>query len=491
MGNKGAKAQRSSAKPRKDVVLIEIGNDWIKLVQAEARKNGGVTLSRVHLEPIDSDVVIADAIATALKTKKFSSDAVLACLPRQGVNIRLLELPSTDSEEIADMVDLQIGRQTPYSLDEILSDYKELGRTRQGTYTRIMLAIAQRGLVRERFHEIESAGLEIERMGVSSEGLLSWFLHRTDGESGDNAVALIDVDSFYTQLLVVHHRKVVFTKSILVGAKQLVAESGVAIDQLTQEIQSALQSCRADLRDAEIESVKVSGAGVRVPGLREKLNEALSLPCEELDCLADVKLGKGAGDLGDSRYSTVSLTGLIGIALNPSCLQFDLVPDVVRMRKQLMRSAVSFSVLAGCIMTAIVFASLYAVLACSFRVNRLKGLSAAVEETSPGVVRIERMVEVVREANARQDSSTSAVNLLPEIHSCVPKDMYFESVDIDQVTGKVSLSGTAAARKDIRDLIKMLEDSSLFETVAEDGRVTMDQEKRFKFKVKANVEEGA
>jgi Tfp pilus assembly protein PilN len=354
-----------------------------------------------------------------------------------------------------------------------------------------MLAIVQRSLVRERYYEIERAGLNIERMGVSSEGVLNWFVHRVGDKTEEQAVALVDVDSFYTEVLVVHHRKVLFTKSILVGAKQLAESPDESIGQLTTEIQSAMRAARAEMRDTEIKSIVLSGAGVHVQGLQEKIGEVLSLPCEALDCLSDVRLGKGVSDLGDPRYASASLTGLIGVILNPDALRFNLVPDVVRMRKQMMRSALAFSALAGGIVSVMIFASLYAVLAWSYRANKLDELNKAIQDTSPGVTRIERMIEVIREANARQDSRFSVVNLLPEIHSCVPKDMYFETVDVDQEARRVSLGGTAAARKDIRELIKLLEDSSLFEQVQEDGRVTMDSEKRLQFKVVASFEEGS
>ncbi len=488
MGKNKTDRERPAPKPRKSVVLIEIANDWIKMVQAESGK-GRITLSKVHLEPINSDVVIADRIAAALKDKKFNTSSVLACLPRQAVNVRLLELPSTDASEIADMVDLQIGRQTPYSKDEILSDYKQLGRTRQGTYTSVMLTIVQRSVVRERFYEIEKTGLDIERMGVSSEGVLSWFVQRTQQAQHDKALVLVDVDSFYSHMLVVHHGKVIFTKSVLVGAKQLAQAGGEGIGQLSQEVQNAVQSCRSEHRDLEIESITVSGAGVHIEGLTEALGAAVSLPCEAADCLSDVMLGKGAADLGDSRFSEVSLTALVGLALNPAALEFDLVPDVVRMRKRLMKSAISCSILGGLVMAAMVAASLYAMLSFSFKTNRLKTLTNIQSEVQPAAVKVDRMIEVIREANKRQDSRFSAVNLLPYIHRCVPENTYFEGIDVDSAGTKVGLSGTSSTRSDIRDLIKMLEETSVFSGVAIEGRVTMDQEKRFKFRVAAIFEE--
>jgi Tfp pilus assembly PilM family ATPase len=488
MGKREPKVKGSGGKPCKEAVFIEIGNDWIKMIQVETGK-AGVTITRAHLAPLDEEVNIADNIAAALKSRKFSSSTVLACLPRQAVNVRLLELPSTDSAEIADMVDLQIGRQTPYSRDEILSDYKELGRTRQGTYTRIMLAIVQRSIVRERFYELESAGLDVKQMGVSSEGLLNWFLHHTRDKNHDKAMAVVDVDSFYTQVLVVHHEKVVFTKSILVGAKQLQETRDESLERLSQEVQSALQSCREEHRDGEIASVTVSGAGVHVEGLTEALGNAISLPCESADCLADVRLSKGVGDLADSRYATASLTSLIGMAMNPRALEFNLVPDVVRMRKTLLQSAKATSAMASLIMAVMVSASLYAVLSCAYRGHKIKELRKQVSMTQPDVVKVERMIEVIREAGERQNSRLSPVNLFPAIHNCVPKDVYFETVDVDAEAKKIALAGTAPVRKDIRELIRLLNDSPLFANVAEDGRVTMDQEERLKFRVVGMFEE--
>jgi Tfp pilus assembly PilM family ATPase len=443
----------------------------------------------VHLEPIDSDTDISESISSALKRGKFSQMPVLVCLPRQAVNVRLFELPSVDAAEIADMVDLQIGRQTPYSREEILADYKVIGHTRKATYTRIMLAIVQRSIVRERFYEIESAGLDIEQMGISCEGVLSWFLQRTSGGKGGGARILIDVDSFYTYLLVVHNGKILFTKSVLVGADQLLDEDDKSRERLVREINSAMQACRAELRDLAFESLTVSGAGVHIDGLSEKLGSELSLVCENVDCLADVKLGKGASDLGDRRYETVSLTGLVGLALNPQALGFDLIPDVVKARKLLISSAKSASVFAALIMALMVSGSLYAMLAYGFKADKLKRLNAELEETGPGVVTVQRMTEVIREANRRQNSRFSMMNIFPALHMAVPKGIYIETMTVDTAAAKMSLGGTASTFQDIQKLIKQLNESPLFESVGEAGSAIRDNKNRYKFKVVAKFEE--
>lgn len=487
MKKKGGKLQKSAAKPRKEVLLVEVGNDWIKLVQAESKK-GRVNLSKVHLEPIDSDTNVSESIAEALKKGKFSVKSALVCMPRQTVNVRLLELPSTDQMEISDMVDLQIGKQTPYSRDEILADYKEIGYTRQGTYTRVMLAIVQRSIVRERFYELESAGIEIERMGVSSEGVFNWFLHKTSGKPDAKATVLIDVDSFYSQLLVAHHGKILFTKSILVGATHLLDSKDESMERLTREVESAIQSSREELRDLEIESVLISGAGVHIDGLSESFSNALSLPCETADCLADVKVGKGAADLGDNRYASASLTALVGMALDPEGMVFNLVPDVVIARKRLMSTALATNTFAALVMFAMISASTYVMLSYSFKAKRLKALDSEISQIEPDFVKVQRMTEVIREAKHRQDSRFSVVNLLPAVHNCVPKDLYFETMNFDISKQKLSLAGTATTLQDIKKLVKNLEESPLFHEVKEDGNAVFNKD-RYKFKVVGQFEE--
>jgi len=157
---------KSGPGPAKTTVLVEVGSEWLKIIQAEPRR-GGVGISKIHLEKVSgTSRAIADQVKTALRKGRFAKAPVIACLPRQMMTVRMLELPSTDHEEIGDMVDLQIGKQTPYSRDEIAFDYRVAGSGRNG-YTRVMLAIVQRSTIRDRYYILEEAGVNVERMTVS------------------------------------------------------------------------------------------------------------------------------------------------------------------------------------------------------------------------------------------------------------------------------------------------------------------------------------
>jgi Tfp pilus assembly PilM family ATPase len=483
--SKDGQEQEWTAHPRDKALLLEVSADWIKLLEVAGDRRGGLTLSRVHLEPVDQETVVSDSLAAALK-KGFSRLPVLSCIPQQLVNVRLIELPSIEPAEIADMVELQIGRQTPYSLNEILSGYKMLGAIRQGTYTRVMLVIAQRSIVRERYYAVEGAGLSVERMTVSSEGVLNWFLHRTRRDAPEKLVALLDVDSFFTHMIVVQHRKVVFTKSILWGAGQ--AAGG--LDPFVQRVREAVQACGDALRGESIGAVVLSGAGIRIEGLDKAIGEALAVACTRADCLDDVKLGKGCGAPRDKRYATASLTALIGMALAPGWLDFDFVPDVVRLREQLVRRSRTWSAMAALLVSAMICASLYGMLAVGYRLNERDRLKAQADALHGPAVDVERKLEVIRATRERQDTRFLPERLLPVIHGSLPENVYIENLNLDTGRRQFSMSGTAPTRKDIRDLIRLLEESPFFAGVEEGGRTVMNPDGRFTFQATGRFEEG-
>lgn len=484
--SKSGNDQEWTGRPRKKALLLEVSADWIKLIEVTGSRQGGVTLSRVHLEPVDPETVVADSLAAALKNG-FSQLPVLSCIPRQLVNVRLLELPSVAPAEIADMVELQIGRQTPYSLDEILSGYKVLGAIRQGTYTRVMLVIAQRSVIRERYYAAEGAGLSIERMTVSSEGILNWFLYRTRTEPPENCIALLDVDSFFTHMIVVQHRRVVFTKSILLGARQLVEGT----DTFVQRVREAAQSCSEALHGEHIESVMLSGAAVHIEGLDDTISEALSVSCTKADSRDDVRVGKACSDLRDQRYATASLTALIGMALAPNRLDFDFTPDVVRLRETLVRRSKMWAAMVMLLVTTMVCGSLYGMLAVGYRLRTRDRLKAQADTLASQAEDVERKSEVIRATHRRQDTRFLPERLLPVIHGSLPALVYIEELTIDTAGRQINMSGTSPSRKDIRELIRRLEESAYFENVEESGRTAMDRDERFTFQVTGRFEEGS
>lgn len=479
---------KGKPKPRKQALLVETGTDWIKIILAEA-DGGAVRISKMHMEPVNPDLPVSAIIADAIKKQKFPAIPVTACLPRQMVNVRLIELPSTDPSEIVDMIDLQVGRQTPYSKDEILCDYKLLGTTRQGTYTRAMLAIVQRSVIRSGYHDIEAAGLEVGQMSVSSEGVSSWFVARAQTEQKEGASAVLDIDSTRSNLIVVQNGKLAFSKSILAGAKDIAENNEEARDKLVRETERALESYQGEMHGIELSSLIVTGAGTRIDGLSDFLKEKLGVSVSVEDSLGDVRWGKSVVDLDDSRFASASLTSLIGMAMAPDEVEINLIPDAVRMCRDTMTKARTLSMAGTLLMAILVSASLYGMISFSLKKARRDELSRIAKEQEPAVREVQKMVEVLSAVKNRLDSSFAPINIMPILHKQVPENVFFSTLDFNTDRKELQLTGTAPSRKVIRLLIKNLEDTEMFTDVGEGGKTVMDKDERFKFQIVCHLEE--
>ena len=469
------------------MIFVEIGNDWVKVLQAEPSRRG-LVVTRLHLEPFKPSASgLSESLAAALRQQKFGRFPAIGCLPRQMVNVRILELPSTDSEEIADMVDLQAGKQTPYSKDEIVADYRIIGSTRQG-YTRVMLAIIQRNVLRERYYLLEEAGLDVQRMSVSTEGVLNWYLHaaaRTGTETG--TLALLDIDSFYADFIIIADRQLAFTRSILIGANQLLEDYGKWKDKLMREARRSVEMFQSESASSAPARLLLTGAGARIKGLADDLSAELKLPAQAVDCRDDVQRLPSSPSLNDAAYAPVSMTPLVGMALDPEKLEFKLIPDSVRARKELSAKSRGLSLLA--ILAMAVLVSLSAVVTSDLYLKKdyRDLLSREHERTQPAVERVQHMRQIVNVVNARRDASLSTIKILLELRKLVPTGLFFDSIDIDQQTRRLSLSGTTDDRKGIRALVVNLEQSPLF-AEAEQNQETQERNGRLRFQVNCAME---
>lgn len=478
---------------KKPALLVEIGEDCVKLAQCEPSR-GGASMSRlfVHHFTGADEGSLPGVIADAVRTQRFTRSRVIGCLPRRNVNVRMLELPSTEPAEIADMVDLQVGKQTPYSRDEIVSDYRIIGVGRSG-YTRIMLAIVQRSILRHHFNIVEAAGLNVERMSISSEGLFNWFRYGV-GAGVSGSLAILDVDSEYSDLAIVSDGVLVYTRGILLGANRLVADPDAAAGKLAGEVRRSVEICRSESGGLEIDKVMLTGAGTRIEPLAGALESELSVsvqPVESTECLRKVPESLSAED---DALRTVSLTPLVGMAIGERALDFNLVPDSVRMRTGLVSKARALTVFGILVMLVLVSGSVLGTLKYSLRWRRLNQVREAVEKTAPAVREIEHKRTVLELVNERRDTRFSAISVLNNLHDLVPEGVYLDDISFDRrrQSGQLRLEGTAGTRSDVGTFINSLEGSALLRDALREGPTSWDRDTgRYRFRLVCTLEEDA
>lgn len=439
-------------KSRNPVLVAEAGSRDMKVLEINrSRKQEKVSkILLKSLDPSGEDTV--SGLSKAFKQAKFSGIPAIACLPRQAVTVRLLDVPSTDASEIADMVELQIGKLTPYSRDEIVADYRIVGTGRKG-YTRIMLIIVLRSLMNQRFRLLEDAGLEVEGMSVSSEGILNWYCFNYGAKKTGETAVLLDVDGGYTDFVIISGDRLVFTKSIVIGADQLKGKGADLQDKFAQEVKNSIELYKSESsEESPLARVILTGAGPGINGLEAALGDRLKLPVESVDSLRGFKKSGSIPGVGADAIESLSVTALAGMALAPENLQFNLVPETVSLRRNLELKARRLTTLGILITAVLAVSSAFSMTALQKRVQHLTGLKRERDATSEQAREVEKMKATSRMVMERLDSRRAPVNIMLELHRLTPPGrITYEAITVE--TGqRLILKGKAGAYTDIDTL---------------------------------------
>lgn len=448
------------------VAAVEIGNDWLKVVQKNHARPGEAVyqISLTKLAQIKDSV--AGAVDGIFRDFGLNRQHVVAYIPRHLVTVRMLNLPATDPKEISDMINLQVGKQTPYSKEEIISSHKIIEIGAAG-YAKVMLVIAARNIINERTDTLVKAGLDVKRVAISSEGVFGWFTAvysqhlKLDDSHG---VALVDIDSNYSDFIVIRKGKMVFTRNIFIGANHLMQNSDEWRDKFVDELKRSFERYQSEEKNIKIEKIFLSGAGANIKGLDIILSASMDLPTESIDQLKNIRTQNSIEALRAESFSFVSLTQLLGVSVADKEPQIDLTTGEQKVqhlmdikRKQL----TVMGILIVSIVTMLSFLCLTDIYNKNVYLAKLKRMILKIGTEADDVEKMRTVISLVKK---RLDFHGSSIEVISEIYSITPKEIYLTDINIDEKQA-IILKGGGLAMSDVFKYVKKLEESDMFETV--------------------------
>jgi hypothetical protein len=487
MDARTTRAMEAKGKKLRSAVLVDLGGDWLKLLFVEFGPQApGVT--RLHLQKVDPVIgPSAGEVASAVKGLKAEGVPVVLCLPRQSVNLRLLELPSTDAVELADMVELQAGKQTPYSREEIVYDYRIFPSDRSG-YSRAMLAIVQKNALRSRHQVLEEAGLHTHVTTVSTEGLLNWGSGLAVHGDGKGVVALLDVDSYYSEFVVLSSRGLLFSRTVMIGANEVAGAGDAALPRLADEVKHSLEMSQSEVRGQTPSRLVLCGAASRIEGIADRVARVVGVPCETQAAAASLRKPPTGPSMADSEFSAVSIDALVGIALAPHLLDLDLVSEIATLKREMIEKSRALTAMGACTMAALVCASMYGLTKLRLEKQQLALLKDELARIEPAVHRIEQRQEIVAVVQERGDLQGAPVNVLLDLTGLIPKDIFPNSIKFDSEKNTIILEGTGPDTKAIRTLVESIEGSPRFSGARESNARLDSASGKWRFQIAFAVE---
>ncbi|OPX28140.1 MAG: hypothetical protein B1H08_06500 [Candidatus Omnitrophica bacterium 4484_171] len=280
-----------------DAVGIQIGGGGLRIVYT--RQAG------LHKEILDAygydigglkEDDVADKIKMFLKSIKVKNPYAVLVIPSHLAITKNIEIPSQDPKEIADIMNLQAARHTPYAREEIIIDYKTIG-TYRINYTKILLAIVTREIIRRQLNIVNKAGVEIQRVCFSSEVVGKFLSNIFKLNNDDFPSGLLYIDSSFSYFNIVFKDESIFSRSIPIGSKHFDDDYTRYAGQFVEETRKSIEVYRNEGIESVPQRIILLSAPDKYKGLASFLSSTVGIPSENTSFIDRFIIKDKAGKL--------------------------------------------------------------------------------------------------------------------------------------------------------------------------------------------------
>ena len=324
---------------KKDYLAIEIGASVIKAAYIKSR-NGGTDVVDLAVEDISGLSVsdVSQKLSDMVKSMEgVKNPEVINVIPSGYTIFKNIEIPSVDEKEIKSIIDLQAGRHTPYSREEIILDHLNLGRVHE-SYTKVLLVIVKKDIITDRYDMIKEAGFKAKRAVLSSEVVSRYFEIAYPDESLDTPVALVNIDKDALDFIVTQGGDCLYIRSVPVANINRFKDEEDVKNVFFEGLKSSVESYLSEGIDSAPEKIFFTGATRSITGMEAEIEGQLGL---EPVIVSEFKmLGiPEAGGIFGSIDKSVSLLSVIAPQLVVEDLELQMVPEEVKIKQNIKERA--------------------------------------------------------------------------------------------------------------------------------------------------------
>jgi len=447
--------------------VCQIDNNWLRLIQVKAIKREK-KISMIKAVDISnlSDEEISLKISGLASELKINSRHLILSIPRHQTTTRNLDLPSSNPLEIKDMIELQIGKQTPYASDEVIKDYQILGSNTEG-YSKVLLVIVHRDIVNRYFKILESAGLKVQKVSFSSEGLMNWrSLVYREKIASEKVQILIEVDYDASDFEVVLNDKLVFGRSISLGFSQFPGQFELWQKKFVEEVNHSIYAYQNEIIGKEIGKIIISRPRLVGDSLnRDILEKEFGSSVEIIDQFKDIPLTEeGVNSYNNLIRTDLSFAGLLGLGLPIVEHKIDLIPQEHQIGKAVKEKGKDLYIM-GILLVSILVAVSGVFLGRMYNKERYLGqLKQRLTEIQDKTKELNSMIRGIETIKDRVYTRGMSLNLLYEVHKAITPEMHLVSMSFD---GKenLTLRGQSNEMSEVFSFVNKLEESSYFQNV--------------------------
>lgn len=499
----------------KTKLTIEVGSEFIKIVDAEIAKKKTVTVHHALSVQTPAGAVedgmikdlnaVADTIRTTMTEESMRNDAVTFVLSSSRVATKEVILPLIKKEKIQDMVNANATDYFPVNINDYVLSYTllETKNTKEDKKMRVLVYAAPEAMVESYYNLAKVLGMKVTAVDYSGNSTLQLIKLQTDAKP--NLVVQIGMDTSIVSVMnnnvLQLQRTVPYGESALLNAvmntknvKSRVAlellssarlvKDSLDADEITGSLKHLVNNINRVIeyyagrnQEAPLQKIVVIGDGADVLGLDGLIANETSLPCERLTMLKNV-----------NSYNRIKVPDTIlrqymtniGAVLEP----IHLTPRAMAGPVKEKSSADSGKYMIACVAMVAVAAILSGI---PFAQNlKLKSERSELNDKINEVSDIKTIINDYYAAENKYtdlktyylstaNSTEYGYDLLKYLEKKMPTDMYLSAFEIDG--GVFTLAGTCNTKSQVAQLQQSLEDNENVIDVSTTS-VTVDDEKQ-------------
>jgi len=404
-----------------------------------------------------------DEAASALKSllAAFNRNSPVLCIvPASAATAKNIEVPSTDPEEIKSIINLQASRHTPYSREEVLLSYINLGLNASNN-TRILLVIVHRDMVKERITILERAGLDADKIIFIPEAQARFYAKALNLKKESPAVGVIDFSLNTTSFMVIARGSLLFVRNIPVGIKALV-EGADALAKLQDEFRKSMDAfMQENGTDAPI-SYMVTTASEATNVATAALKETLGIEFKVNSYINFVKVSADVRKKLQSDFNDDSFLDVIAPASCAAKCEINLMPEEMILKKTVERQSKEASksgvgaIIIMVLIGAMIMSNIY------FKDTYLnKNLREKFAPLKEQVSQLEEQMNKVKLVSGYIETRMASLDIIHELYTITPHTVYLSNIEVDD-DGTVTIDGIADSMSEVFSYVKSLDDSTKF-----------------------------
>ena len=447
-----------------DAVGIQIGGGGLRIVYT--RQAG------LHKEILDAygydigglkEDDVADKIKMFLKSIKVKNPYAVLVIPSHLAITKNIEIPSQDPKEIADIMNLQAARHTPYAREEIIIDYKTIG-TYRVNYTKILLAIVTREIIRRQLNIVNKAGIEIQRVCFSSEVVGKFLSNIFKLNNDDFPSGLLYIDSSFSYFNIVFKDESIFSRSIPIGSKHFDDDYTRYVGQFVEETRKSIEVYRNEGIESVPQRIILLSAPDKYKGLASFLSSTVGIPSENTSFIDRFIIKGKAGKL----FATVNpslFLDVIASSFESARAQINLIPEEIKLKKAFQERSRQIVWTGFFVLSIVLVIFIMVVSKITFRNIYLSKLDEGLRPIHKEAEELEDKFRRIQLLKRYLSQRGTFLETLDKVYKNIPPTVKVTELRFNKENESVSIKGTAGSMTTVYSFIDSLSNEELFKDI--------------------------